>query len=110
MRPVSWRRSTIWRGVPLVAEDQDREEGDRDQHRQRAPAARRQQDRGGAGAGGDQHAGAGEELAQGADPAASRLAARAPQAGLPAWRRRCRRITPGVTSVRSSPSSFTRSL
>ncbi len=65
-RAVSSRRSTIWLGVPLVAEDQDREEDDRDQHRRRAGAAGGEQDRRGAGAGRDEDAGAGQEVAQGA--------------------------------------------
>jgi len=46
-------------GVPLVAEDQDREEGDRQQHRCRARAAWREEDRGGAGGCCDDYAGAG---------------------------------------------------
>ena len=91
------------RRVPLVAEDQQREEADRCEHRQRARTARRQQDRGRAGPGGDQQAGGGEQLAQGATPL--RLhSARGRSGG------RCRWIVPGRTRVRPWPSSFTRSL
>jgi hypothetical protein len=95
-------------GVPLVAEDQDREEADRDQHRQRALAAGRQQDRGGAGSGGGENAGRGQEVAQGACLGSGRGFAL--QADLARGGTRCRRIVPGGTSVRCCPSSLTRSL
>ena len=77
--------------VPLVAEDQDREEDQRGQHRGAPHPPGGQQDRG-AGAGrGDQHARAGEEVADAQQ-----------------WPRLCRRIGPGRVSSRPSSSSITR--
>ena len=92
-------------GVPLVAEDQDREEDERQEHRRRAGAAGGEQDRGGAGAGGDEDAGAREDVAQGEG------LPRLPAGRLPAGGRDAVQADrPGGTRLRSWPSSLTRSL
>ena len=89
--------------VPLVAEDQRREEGQRDQHRRRSSSARRQQDRGSGGTGGEQQAHRGEDVAQPDLPSRWQL-------GVGRGRASCSFMTPPGTRVRSCPRSLTRSL
>ena len=91
------------RRVPLVAGDQDREEGQGRQHRDRARPRRDEQDRGRRGGGGRDHAGAGEC----AQPPCPRPARRQPFGlGSARW---SRSVPPGV-SVRSWPIRTTRNL
>src|SRR4051794_13612604 len=92
-------------GVPLVAEDEEREEDEGDEHRGRAQAAGGGQDRSGCGHRACQDPCAGEELAQPLllDTDSSQMMSVDRFAS-------CNLIAPGGTSTRSWPSSFTLSL
>ena len=78
-------------GVPLVAEDEDRDEGDRCEHRRRAQPSRGIEDRDRGGGDGEEDSSPREDAAQSA-PFATRLQAMAAER---------RWIVPGGTRTRS---------